>query len=141
MDAVVRAPAATGAVALESEAADCFSLSAVQRCNRRIALQLRGVRSARAAQAARHRMWRERALRLEAQLGELLDAVSDIEEDQPLARRVRRLVYLRRQDQEVLVRIMGRRPSLLPWAMRQQAAVRAQLDSELAAESETELEQ
>jgi len=125
MDVLVQAPAAAGAVALAAQAELCFSLSQVQRCNRRVALQLRGMRCARAAQAARHAMWRERALRLERQLGTLLDTVTDINTEQPLLRRVRRLVSLRRQDQELLARIWVRRPSLLNWAVRAQNEVRA----------------
>ena len=141
MEFLTRCSAAAGAVALESQAADCFALCQVQRCNRRTGLQVRGLGCARAAQAARHAMWRERALRLESQLGEVLAQSDDIDDERPTLHQVRRLMYLRRLDQELIVRIMSRRPSLLPWAMRQQDELRALLDAELATESETDAEQ
>ena len=71
-------------------------------------------------------------------MGEVLGRAEDIDEDRSLLHRVRRLLYLRRMDQELLVRIMGRRPSLLGWAMRQQDAIRALLDAQEEAESEEE---
>ena len=86
-------------------------------------------------------MWRERALGLDQRLDETLSSVADIDDDQPLLRRVRRLLYLRRMDQEVLVRIMARRPSLLGWAVRQQDEVRALLDAEESEEAEEESEE
>ena len=138
MDFLTRCGCAAGAVALEEQAELCFALCQVQRCNRRVALQLRGMRCARAAQAARRAMWRERALLLEHQLGTLLDTVTDINTEQPLLRRVRRLVSLRRQDQELLARIWVRRPSLLNWAVRAQNEVRA---AEQSSESESEAEE
>ena len=141
MEYVSRCGSDAGAIALEAQARDCFCLSQVQRCNRRSMLQLRGMRSARAAQAARTAMWRERALGLEQRVGEVLDQAADIDEDRPLLHRVRRLLYLRRLDQELIVRIMGRRPSLLSWAMRQQDAIRAVLDAEQEEESEASEEQ
>ena len=141
MDFMTQCRAAAGAVALDAQAFDCFAFSQVQRCNRRSALQVRGLRSARAAHAARSAMWRERALGLEQQVGEVLGRAEDIDEGRPLLHRVRRLLYLRRMDQELLVRIMGRRLSLLGWAMRQQDEIRALLDAEQEEESEESEEQ
>ena len=71
----------------------------------------------------------------------MLGRVEDIDEDRSLLHRVRRLLYLRRVDQELLVRIMGRRPSLLGWAMRHQDEIRALLDAEQEEETEAEEEQ
>ena len=136
MDALVRMPLCAGIAALEEQAADCFSLSAVQRCSRRVALQLRGMRSSRAAHAGRAAMWRAHMHSLQQQLGAVLGPVYDIAEDRPLVHRVRRLLYLRRMDQELLARIMGRRPSLLTWAVQQQDEIRSLLDAERESESE-----
>jgi hypothetical protein len=85
-------------------------------------------------------MWREQALGLEQRVGEVLAQAEDIDDDRTLLHRVRRLLYLRRMDQELQVRIMGRRPSLLRWAMRQQDEIRAMLDAEQETESEQEAE-
>ena len=144
MDQLRFSPAAAGIVALEGHAADCFALSAVQRCNRRASLQLRGMRAARAAEASRRAMWLARSLALERAISEVMDEVSDGEEDAPLVRRVRRLRFLRRVDQALLVRIMAQHPGMLGWAMRQQVAIRAELaeeDTEEDAEEDAEAEE
>ena len=131
MDFVARCSGAGGgAIALEAEARDCFSLSQVQRCNRRTALQLRGMRCAAAAQSGRAAMWRERSHGYVQQLEGILGGVADLDEEMAVIPRVRSFLYLRRLDQELLVRIMARRPSLLPWALREQDSIRAVLDEE-----------
>ena len=139
MDFVARCCGASGGiVALEAEARECFARSQTQRCNCRAALQLRGMRCAAAAQSGRAAMWRERSHGYVQQLEHLLGGIADLDEEMAVIPRVRKLVYLRRLDQELLARLMARRPSLLPWALREQDSIRAVLDEE---ESEAEDEQ
>ena len=90
MEWLARCGAAAGTVALEEQDEDCFALSQVQRCGRRLGLQVRGLGCARGAAAARHAMWRARALAVERRVAAVLDQVDDIDEDRPLLHRVRR---------------------------------------------------
>jgi hypothetical protein len=130
MDFVAQCRAAAGIIALEDQARDCLALSQVQRSNRRCALQARGLACARAAQAARAMMWRERYLVLQRELDQTLGLVNDLDVELAVVPRVRRLVYLRRVDYDLLTRILLRRPRLLGWAMEQRDEIRAELDAE-----------
>ena len=76
-------------------------------------------------------MWREHAHRFVQQLEDVLETVPDLDAELAVVPRVRRLIYLRRLEQELFLRIVRRRPSLIGWTMQQRDEIRAVLDAEM----------
>ena len=133
-DALVHAPLGKGAYAQELQAADLFALSLVQRSNRRVALQGAAWRCHAAAQRHRHAMWREHLHDQERRLHQIMDGIADLD-DVATEPRVRQLARLRAVDQQLLRRLLVRRPSLLQVVQRERVALQAQ-QAEQSEESE-----
>ena len=126
-----------GAIALEAEARLCFTVSQLQRCSRRWVLQARGMRLVAATQHRRALMWRTHAEDWTVRMERLLGTVDELDQELAVVPRTRQLIHLRNLDHELLGRLFLRRPSLVQWASRERAAIRAEMEAnETSSDSE-----